>query len=126
LRVRLSTGQESKTSRGARAEQLAAEHLTHAGYRIVARNVRGLGGEIDIVAFDGPVLCFVEVRARSTNDFGTPLETISRQKIRRIVTAARQFLETLPPPWPEMRFDAVGILLGEQPMIELVRGAFEA
>ena len=54
----------STTERGARAEQLAVARLEREGYRIVRRNFRAPGGEIDIIAWDGDVLCFVEVRSR--------------------------------------------------------------
>lgn len=111
---------------GARAEQLAVEHLEAQGYRVLARNHRGDGGEVDVIAWDGPVLCFVEVRARATTDFGDPLETIDRRKIARVARAARHFLNTWRGPWPPMRFDAVGIVLGSPPTIRLVRAAFEA
>ena len=122
----MSRARETTTSRGARAEALAAEFLEGLGYRVVTRNFRCQGGEIDLVAWDGPVLCFIEVRARESDEFGTPLETLDARKLRRVVHAARAYLETLVGPWPEMRFDAVGILLTEPPRIELVRAAFEA
>ncbi len=112
--------------RGARGEQLACEYLTSLGYRVIARNHRCPRGELDIIAWDGDVLCFVEVRARTSVDFGTPLETIGPVKIRRVVRAAQDYIRDLPSPWPEMRFDAVGVELVEPPRIELVRGAFEA
>lgn len=117
---------ETAVARGARAESLAASYLARCGYRVIARNHRCRGGEIDLIAWDGDVLCFVEVRARARQDFGTPLETITPQKIRRIVQAARDYASRLRGPWPEMRFDAVGIVLSEPPSFELVRGAFEA
>jgi putative endonuclease len=116
---------ETATVRGRRAEQLAETHLQRAGYRIVARNHRCAGGEVDIIAFDGDVLCFIEVRARATDALGHPLETIDKRKIRRVAIAARDYINGLRGPWPEMRFDAIGILLHDPPEITLVRGAFE-
>ena len=118
--------QESRAERGARGETLALEFLITQGYRLVARNHRCARGEIDIVAWDADVLCFVEVRTRTPSRFGGPLETIGHDKTRRIVRAARDFIQGLPPPWPSMRFDAVGVELTEPPRFELVRGAFEA
>jgi putative endonuclease len=115
----------STTELGAAAEQLAADHLAAAGYRIVARNHRCQGGEVDIVAWDGDVLCFVEVRSRKDDRFGHPLETISAQKIRRVARGARDFLRTLRGARPTMRFDAVGIVMSDPPVITLVRDAFE-
>ncbi len=105
---------------------MAATHLTERGYRIVTRNFRAPGGEIDLIAYDGEVLCFVEVRSLSNPKHGDPLETITRQKIARVIRASRAYLEELSGPWPAMRFDAVGIVMTDPPRIRLVQEAFEA
>jgi putative endonuclease len=117
---------ESRTARGNRAEGLACDHLTSLGYRVITRNFRCREGEIDIVAFDGATLCFIEVRARTPSRFGSALETITPPKMRRVIRAARAYARTLVGPWPPMRFDAVGIELAEPPRFEVIRGAFEA
>ena len=114
------------TAVGRQGEQLATEYLQSQGYQIITRNYRIPGGEVDIIARDGRVLCFVEVRARADREHGDPLETITPQKIARISRAAWDYVEALPRPWPaQMRFDALGIVFGDPPEIELVRGAFE-
>ncbi|MEO1482458.1 MAG: YraN family protein [Myxococcota bacterium] len=117
----------SRTEVGRRAEELAWSYLSERGYRLVARNHRGDGGEVDIIAWDSDTLCFVEVRARSDASKGDPLETIDRRKIARIGRAARHWLNSFSGPWPEMRFDAVGVELaaGDTPAIRLIQGAFE-
>lgn len=117
---------ETRTARGNRAEGLACEHLTSLGYRLVTRNYRCRQGEIDIIAYDGPTLCFIEVRARTPSRFGSALESITPLKMRRVVSAARAYARTLVVPWPPMRFDAVGIELTSPPRFEVIRGAFEA
>lgn len=61
---------------GRRAEDLALEYLQSIGYRLQARNYRFRGGELDLVMCDGPVLVFVEVRSRTSQQHGTPLEAI--------------------------------------------------
>ena len=122
----MSRGAASTKARGDAAEQLAVEHLSAIGYHVIARNFRCEGGEIDIIAYEGELLCFVEVRSIADPRHGDPLETISRRKIARIVRAATTYLETLAPPWPAMRFDAVGITLTDPPQLRLVREAFEA
>jgi putative endonuclease len=77
---------------------------------IVERNFRTRGGEIDIVARKGDVLVFVEVRSREVADFGTPEESITPAKRRRIVAAARRYLSKVPPSsWREARFDVIAI-----------------
>lgn len=113
-------------ARGAEAEDLAAAFLEREGYRIVARNVRFDVGELDLVAWDGDVLCFVEVRARAEGSDVHPLETIDARKQLRVVRAAGRYLETLKGAWPAMRFDAVGVALATPPRFELVKAAFEA
>ena len=111
---------------GALGEDLALRFLLRGGYFPYARNYRCRFGEIDIIAWDGPILCFVEVRTRETAAFGGPLESIGRGKIQRVVRAARDFLSHWLGPLPQLRFDAVGIVLGDSPEITLVQGAFEA
>jgi putative endonuclease len=104
-------------------EAAACAHLMARGYRIVQRNFRVPSGEIDIIAWDGEVLCFVEVRGRAEAEHGDPLETISPQKQARVIRAAREYLMTLAQPWPRMRFDAIGIVHEDTPV--LVKDAFD-
>jgi len=114
-----------RSARGAWAEQLAADYLTGQGYRLIARNHRCPSGEVDLIGWDSDVLCFVEVRARADDEHGDPLETVDRRKISRIGKAARDFLDSWSGQWPTMRFDVVGIILGEPPKLTLVKEAFE-
>lgn len=85
--------------------------------------MRVQGGEIDIIAQDGDVLCFIEVRSRTSAAQGHPLETIDAGKQQRIARAAAIWLADHPHPGP-CRFDAVGIVTEPQPDVVLVRGAF--
>lgn len=78
---------------GAQGEEIAAAHLARAGLRVVARNFRTRRGEVDIVAQDGETLVFVEVRTRRTASFGSPEESVTARKRRRIVLAAQQYLQ---------------------------------
>ncbi len=103
--------------------------------RIEARNFRARGGEIDIVARDGDVLVFVEVRFREEGTHGAPEESVTSAKRRRIVSAARAYLATLAhADWREARFDVVAVD-GRRPevpgardsaAIRHYRGAFDA
>ena len=119
---------DRRAALGRSSEQLAVQLLTSAGYLIEQRNVRYPVGEIDIVAREGQTLCFVEVRSTSSLQWGGPLATIDARKRRRLIQAARWYLSrcrTLP---PETRFDVVAISWdqGAKPVVELVRGAFDA
>lgn len=116
----------NKRDDGAAAEDYATFHLRHAGYRIVARNQAFRCGELDIVAYDGDILCFVEVRHRSDEQYGGATESITPRKQRRLIRAASCYLQKLMPPWPPCRFDVVA-LDGTPPSWRtvLLRGAFE-
>ena len=109
-------------------ESEAAQFLQRRGYRIVARNVRSGGGEIDVVAWDGRILCFVEVRARRSDRFGDPALTVSMPKQRRIVRAAMAYLSRARGSWPMVRFDVVSIVApSDGPRrFTLIQNAFDA
>ncbi len=99
---------------GAAAEELACRYLAGLGMEIVARNVRGRRGEIDIVARDGRTLVFVEVRFREKGDFGSPEESVKVAKRRSVAAAAREYVaRTSPEGWDEARFDVVAVETGE-------------
>ncbi len=95
---------------------------------IVGRNYRVRGGEIDIIAREGGLLVFVEVRCRENEAFGTPEETVDLAKRRRIAAAARAYLMKLPPSsWKEARFDVVAVTGGQgAPAVRHYPGAFDA
>src|SRR6185437_15717765 len=79
----------SSAALGRKGEDLAHRYLRYAGYRVVARNYRpGQDSEIDIVARDGGKLVFVEVKTRTSADFGSPDRAIDREKQRHILRAA--------------------------------------
>jgi putative endonuclease len=100
-----------KTARqeaGAHAEEIAAQYLGEKGLQVIARNYRTRQGEIDLVARDGGVLVFVEVRQRSREDFGGALESIDERKQRRIALAAHGYLGEIGHE-PPCRFDVVTV-----------------
>jgi putative endonuclease len=101
---------EARRAQGDAAEERASRHLEGSGFTIVERNFRMRGGEIDIVARKADVLVFVEVRSREVPGFGTPEESVTPAKRRRIVAAARRYLSNVPPSsWREARFDVIAI-----------------
>jgi len=77
---------------GRRGEQVAARHLKRSGYLILARNYRAAGAEIDLVALHHGVLVFVEVKCRQTSRFGTPEESITASRYRRLAAAVHEYL----------------------------------
>jgi len=115
--------------RGHAAERLAGAFLRRQGYDIEATNVRFPVGEIDLVARESGVLCFVEVRSTSSRQWGGPLASVTDRKRRRLIRAARWYLHRTRLAPSESRFDVVAIIwssAGAQPAIELIRGAFDA
>lgn len=109
------------SSRGAPAEALAASFLQGCGLKILGRNYRCRFGEIDLIAETGATLVFVEVRARRSENFGGPAESITAAKRRRLVAAARHYLAAAGE--RPARFDVV-LLRGEPPEIEWIVDAF--
>ena len=104
---------DSKIQRGASAEADAAHLLATAGYRIVERNFRCKAGELDIIARDGDVLVFIEVRSRADDEHGSAAEMIGRTKQRRVARVAAVYLQLRSPAFDECRFDVVAITAGE-------------
>lgn len=100
----------SRTQVGAAAEERAAVYLREQGFRVLARNYRKKFGELDIVALTGDVLVFVEVRSKKNTHYGTPAETISRQKRARLTRAAEAYLAHSRMGDMPCRFDVIAIV----------------
>jgi putative endonuclease len=110
---------------GRRGERAAEKYLRRHGYRIVKRNYRAAGAEIDLVAMDGDVLVFVEVKTRRSRDAGAPHEAVDERKQKQIRRAAEIFATRYREDEIEMRFDIVAVdASGERLEIELLRNAF--
>lgn len=113
---------------GGLGEQLAAEYLSGLGWTIVARNWRCDQGEIDIAALEPasgpPIAVVVEVKSRSGLGFGSPLEAITADKLRRLNRLAVIWASQLDVPHRGLRVDALGVLklAGQAPSFEHVRG----
>ncbi|MGH8135978.1 MAG: YraN family protein [Steroidobacteraceae bacterium] len=111
---------------GRAAEAAAARHLERIGYRILQNNFRARGGELDVIAMDGPALAIVEVRYRATDQYGGAAASITTDKRRRIIRAARALLATQPllARLPT-RFDVVEVSGPAEALdCKLIRGAF--
>ena len=93
---------------GERGEALARDYLTERGYRIEATNYRYRRTEIDIVARQGEVLVFVEVKTRSSLAFGHPSIFFRPEQRRRVSRAASAYMEEVNHDW-EIRFDLIAI-----------------
>ena len=115
----------NKTELGRKGEDLAAGFLKKRGYRILATNFRSRAGEIDIIARDGAVICFVEVKTRTSDDYGEALEAVPKTKRRKIARVALSYLNKRKLTDVETRFDIVAIHREQsRDNIELVQNAF--
>lgn len=117
-----------RAARGREAEGLAAAFLEARGLEILDRNHAVRRGEVDLVARDGEVLCFVEVRSRTSEAQGGPEETVGHGKALRVVAAATDWAVRHGGLDREIRFDVVAVTFaeGEEPRIEHFPGAFDA
>ncbi len=110
---------------GRTGEDLACTYLQASGLRIVARNFRCRGGEIDVIARDGPVVVFVEVKERTSASHGTAIEAVTATKRRRILHAARLFAAREGLSEAPTRFDVVAIdWAADGPRLRHEKGAF--
>ncbi len=115
---------------GATGEQIAADHLIRRGFQILERNFRTRFGELDLIATDGRVTAFVEVKTRvARNTRRDPLESVHPHKRTQVRMMARQWLGERPdrPRTPDLRFDAIGITIdpgGRLLRLDHLEGAF--
>jgi putative endonuclease len=111
---------------GQRGENLAVAYLQNLGYKVLERNYRCKLGEVDIIARDNDTLVFIEVRTRSSLDFGLPQESINRRKRHQISKVALEFMLRKKMKNIPARFDVVAISLepGKE-KVDHIKDAFE-
>jgi putative endonuclease len=118
-------GKESKDI-GNLGEELAANYLIEFGYKILDRNFRSHQGEIDIIAEDGDVLVFIEVKNYSFRSFGSPYSAISKSKKENIIRTARYYLHKYRITNKNCRFDVLTIFWDslKNQKVDLIKDAF--
>jgi putative endonuclease len=111
---------------GDEGERRAALALEAAGYEVVARNARVGHDELDIIARDGDMWAFVEVKTRRSDAYGAPDEAVTPAKRQKLLRAARAWLLARGEQDPSWRFDVVTVRFqdGAPPRIEIIRNAF--
>jgi len=108
------------------SEDAAVKFLKGRGYKVIRRNYKTKFSEIDIIAEDKGVICFVEVKARHSRTFGEPSEAVCAAKQRRISKAAICYLKENNSLEHLARFDVISLLyIKDPPEIDLIKGAFE-
>ncbi|MBI4355840.1 MAG: YraN family protein [Candidatus Omnitrophica bacterium] len=118
----------SRQDAGQAGEALAAAFVRRLGWQILERNYRTRFGEVDLIARDGRVVAFVEVRAKGSGSFGTPAESVTARKQQHLIKSALVYLRALRDPGLQPRFDLIAVALDEQgkpQRCELLKNAFE-
>jgi len=127
VRVLAADARPRHQQTGTRGEDAAYFHLRKMGYTIVARNFRSprSRGEIDLIGWDADVLCFIEVKTRTSRDIKTAEAAVDRHKRREVAQVAREYLRRVPLTG-QWRFDIVSVYyanLASRPEIEVFRNA---
>lgn len=110
---------------GSKGERLAVKYLKRKGYVILKKNYRCPSGEIDIIARDGEVVVFVEVKTRTGEQFGHAIEAVDSRKQRKIHSVALHYLTNIKGPQPPARFDIISVLVGDKDEVDHLIDAFE-
>ncbi len=109
---------------GKKGEQIALKHLENQGYKILEKNWFYQKAEIDIIAQKNDVLAVIEVKTRSSIEFGSPESFVSKSKIKLLSKAINAYIEQNNLDL-EVRFDIISILLkNEDPIVEHIENAF--
>jgi len=123
-----ASAKPSHLVKGECGERAAARHLRRQGYKILTRRYAGKHGEIDLVARDGEVLAFVEVKTRASDQFGDAAAAVDREKQQHLTSCAREYLRLLGNPRIPVRFDVVEVYMDDDARepreVRLIRGAF--
>lgn len=112
---------DARRALGRTGEDAAAAWYEAEGYEVVARNWRCRDGELDLVVRRGRVVVFCEVKARTSDTFGAPVEAVTREKQQRIRRLAARWLDDSGFRPVEIRFDVASVLGGQ---LDIVTGAF--
>lgn len=128
--------ERSSSEVGQIGEELAAQFLLRNGYRLVTANFKTpigrnsrdvqVTGEIDLIALEADVLCFVEVKTRTSDLFASPLAAVDLRKQRQIIRTARMYRKIFRLPKMKFRYDVISIVLGKnsKPEIEFIKNYF--
>lgn len=98
----------AKNTSGKQGEKYAVAQLEKEGYKIICKNFRAGIAEIDVVAKDGDVLCFIEIKTRKSKEFGYASEAVDKRKIHKLRLGALSFMKRYPG-YSKFRFDVVEV-----------------
>ena len=119
--------EDTRKALGSRGEDLAVQYLKKRGFKVIERNYHCQWGEIDLIAREKNTLVFIEIKARSSSEYGLPQEAVDRFKQKKLIAVSRYYLAErhLTEDIPAL-FDVVAIhLTPSGPDIELIKDAFQ-
>lgn len=129
--------QISSATVGTKGESIAQDYLLRQKFLLVCanfktpvgRNRKGVlvNGEIDLIAYENDILCFIEVKTRTSDDFATPIQAVDLRKQRQIIRTAKRYRKIFHVENAKFRYDAIGIVLNNKkaPKIEYFRAFFD-
>jgi putative endonuclease len=103
---------------GRYGERKACTYLKKQGYRILEKNFRCKAGEVDIIAADHETLVFVEVKTRSSDQFGTPQEAVTPEKLRTLKEAAHYYMQETSAPPTQVRYDILALTIDQNTKVK--------
>jgi len=113
-----------KKSRGDFGEDTACKYIKKNGYKILGKNFRTKFGEIDLIGIDNDTICFIEVKARSSSDYGNPEEFVTKRKQERLWKTASIYIDKNTHELENYRFDVISVDL-ENEEIQIFKNAFQ-
>ena len=113
---------KENTKKGKIGENIAENYLKKCGYKIIEKNWHySKNAEIDIIALEGEILVFVEVKTRTTLSFGHPFEAINTLKLRKLYTAIYGYINNSKNKYKSFRIDGIAVIGLKQPKIEHIK-----
>lgn len=110
--------------KGKLGEQIARNYLIQSGYKIIETNYKNKIGEIDIIALDGEILTFIEVKARTSNAYGYPYEAVNYKKQKKIVNISIVYIKQKKLSNIQLRYDIIEVYLTRKDKINHIKDAF--
>lgn len=110
--------------KGRFGEKLAKDYLILNGYKIVETNYKNKIGEIDIIALDGEILSFIEVKSRSSNAYGYPYEAVNLKKQKKIINISMVYIKQKKLSNIQLRYDIIEVYLTNPDKINHIKNAF--
>jgi len=124
INILFNTKQSEVPNKGHEGEQIACKFLKKHGYKVIEKNYTCKYGEMDIIAVEKNVLCFIEVKSRRSIEYGLPEEYVDKRKQEKLIKTAHVYSIAKKPNIPDRRFDVVSVDLNNL-SCRVIKNAFE-